>query len=59
MITQRKNWTKLEFQPGYLTGIKGTYQDPDGYMVEVADVETFDVNFSPKEKKKLPEQLER
>lgn len=46
-----------ELQSGYLTGITGTYQDPDGYMVKDADVEIFDVNFSPKEKKKLPGQL--
>lgn len=47
-----------ELQSGYLTGIKGTYQEPDGYMVEDADVDEFDVYFSPKEKKKLPGQLE-
>lgn len=46
-----------ELQSGYLTGITGAFQDPEGYMVEDADVDEFDVNFSPKEKKKLPGQL--
>lgn len=46
-----------ELQPGYLTGITGTFQDPDGYIVEDADVEEFDKDFSPKEKKKLAGQL--
>lgn len=46
-----------ELQSGYLTGITGTFKDPDGYVVEEADVEEFDVNFSTKEKKKLPGQL--
>lgn len=47
-----------ELQSGYLTGIRGTFQDPDGYMVEEAEVEAFDAGFPPKEKKKLPGQLE-
>jgi len=46
-----------ELQSGYLSGITGTFQDPDGYMIEDVDVENFDVNFSPKEKMKLPGQL--
>ncbi|UNC93856.1 N-acetyltransferase [Candidatus Contubernalis alkalaceticus] len=46
-----------ELQSGYLSGVTGIFQDPDGYMVEDTDVEKFDVNFSPKEKKKLPGQL--
>ncbi|WP_296561397.1 hypothetical protein [uncultured Acetobacterium sp.] len=46
-----------ELQKGYLTGVTGTYQDPVGYLVDDADVEAFDMNFSPKEKKKLPGQL--
>lgn len=46
-----------ELQPGYLEGITGTFQDPDGYMVEDRDVDAFDKGFSPKEKKKLPGQL--
>lgn len=47
-----------ELESGYLTGIRGTFQDPDGYMVEDAEVEEFDAGFPPKEKKKLPGQLE-
>lgn len=46
-----------ELKSGYLTGVTGTFQDPEGYRVEEADVETFDRSFSPKEKKKLPGQL--
>lgn len=46
-----------ELKPGYLTGIKGTFQDPKGYLVNDVDVEAFDMKFSPKEKKKLPGQL--
>lgn len=46
-----------EMKSGYLAGITGTFQDPVGYLVEDADVEAFDMNFSPKEKKKLPGQL--
>lgn len=46
-----------ELKSGYLTGITGTFKDPDGYIVKDADVEAFDMNFSPKEKKKLPGQL--
>ncbi|RNC29402.1 MAG: hypothetical protein AWM53_00755 [Candidatus Dichloromethanomonas elyunquensis] len=46
-----------ELQTGYLSGIIGTFKDPDGYIVDDADVEKFDTNFSPKEKKKLPGQL--
>ncbi len=46
-----------ELQSGYLTGITGSFQDPDGYVVEDADVDAFDANFPPKEKKRLPGQL--
>jgi hypothetical protein len=46
-----------ELAAGYLTGVTGAFQDPDGYMVEDAEVDRFDVNFPPKEKKKLPGQL--
>ena len=46
-----------ELQSGFLSGITGTFQDPDGYMVEEVDVDEFDANFSPKEKLKLPGQL--
>lgn len=40
-----------ELKSGYLSGITGTFKDPDGYIVKDADVEKFDANFSPKEKK--------
>lgn len=46
-----------ELQSGYLTGITGIFQDPEAYIVEAADVDQFDKNFSPKEKKRLPGQL--
>jgi len=46
-----------ELQPGFLAGVSGTFQVPDGYIVADADVEKFELNFPPKEKKKLPGQL--
>ncbi len=46
-----------ELKSGYLTRVAGTFQDPEGYLVEDADVEAFDRNFPPKEKRKLPGQL--
>lgn len=46
-----------ELQSGYLTGVTGIFQDPEAYIVEAADVDQFDKNFSPKEKKRLPGQL--
>ena len=46
-----------ELIPGYLDGITGVYQTPQGYYVEDADVEAFDRGFSPKEKLKLPGQI--
>ncbi len=46
-----------ELKPGYLDGITGVYQTPQGYYVEDADVEKFDKDFPPKEKLKLPGQL--
>ena len=46
-----------ELIPGYLDGITGIYQTPQGYYVEDADVEAFDRGFSPKEKLKLPGQI--
>lgn len=42
-----------ELQSDYLSGIIGTFKDLDGYVVEDADVEKFDANFPPKEKKLL------
>ena len=46
-----------ELIPGYLDGITGVYQTPQGYYVEDADVEAFDRGFSQKEKLKLPGQI--
>ena len=46
-----------ELIPGYLDGITGVYQTPQGYYVEDADVEAFDKDFPAKEKQKLPGQI--
>lgn len=46
-----------ELIPGYLDGITGVYQTPQGYYVDDRDVEEFDKNFPPKEKLKLPGQI--
>ncbi len=46
-----------ELVPGYLNGVTGVYQTPQGYYVDVADVEAFDRSFPPKQKQKLPGQL--
>ena len=46
-----------ELIPGYLNGVTGVYQTPQGYYVDDADVEAFDRTFPPKEKLKLPGQL--
>lgn len=46
-----------ELIPGYLTGVTGVYQTPQGYYVDDKDVEQFDQDFPPKEKLKLPGQL--
>ena len=46
-----------ELVPGYLDGITGVYQTPQGYYVNDTDVDEFDKNFPPKEKLKLPGQL--
>ena len=43
--------------PGYLNGITGVYQTPQGYYVDDVDVEKFDKAFPPKEKLKLPGQI--
>lgn len=42
---------------GYLDGITGVYQTPQGYYVKDEDVEEFDKNFPPKVKLKLPNQI--
>ncbi len=46
-----------ELIPGYLRGVTGVYQTPKGYYVDDADVEAFDRDFPPKEKRKLPGQI--
>jgi len=46
-----------ELKPGFLSGLTGTYQDPEGYFVEEAAAARFDARFPPKEKLKLPGQL--
>ena len=46
-----------ELIPGYLDGITGIYETPQGYYVDDADVEEFDKGFPPKEKLKLPGQI--
>ncbi len=46
-----------ELIPGYLDGITGVYQTPQGYYVDDADVAEFDKAFPPKEKRKLPGQI--
>lgn len=46
-----------EMVPGYLDGITGVYQTPNGYYVDDSDVEEFDKEFPQKEKLKLPGQL--
>ena len=46
-----------ELIPGYLDGITGVYQTPEGYYVDDADVEKFDRAFPPREKLKLPGQI--
>ena len=46
-----------ELEPGFLSGITGTYRDPAGYFVSEEEVERFDALFPPMEKLKLPGQL--
>ena len=46
-----------ELIPGYLDGITGIYQTPQGYYVGDADVDEFDKGFPQKVKLKLPGQL--
>ena len=42
---------------GYLDGITGVYQTPQGYYVKDEDVEAFDKGFPPRKKLKLPGQI--
>ena len=46
-----------ELIPGYLRGVTGVYQTPQGYYVDEADVEAFDRAFPPREKLRLPGQI--
>lgn len=49
-----------ELEPGFLSGISGTYRDPDGYFVCEKNPEAFtayEAAFPEKEKCKLPGQL--
>jgi len=46
-----------ELIQGYLDGITGVYQTPQGYYVDDSDVEEFDMVFPTKQKLKLPRQL--
>ena len=46
-----------ELIPGYLDGVTGIYQTPQGYYVDDADIDEFDKGFPPKQKLKLPGQL--
>lgn len=46
-----------ELIPGYLDGITGVYQTPQGYYVDDADVEEFDKAFPEKVKLRLPGQI--
>lgn len=46
-----------ELTPGYLSGVTGVYQTPQGYYVSDEDVEEFDKDFPAKEKLKLPGQI--
>ena len=48
-----------ELIPGYLTGVTGVYQTPQGYYVDDADVAEFDKAFPYKKKLKLPGQIFR
>lgn len=46
-----------ELTPGYLDGVTGVYQTPQGYYVDDDDVEEFDKGFPYKEKLKLSGQI--
>ena len=46
-----------ELIPGYLDGVRGVYQTPQGYYVDEKEAEAFDREFPPKQKLKLPGQL--
>lgn len=46
-----------ELEEGYLEGITGVYETPEGYFVDEDEAEAFDAQFPAKQKEKLPGQL--
>ncbi|MCI8464494.1 MAG: N-acetyltransferase [Lachnospiraceae bacterium] len=46
-----------ELREGFLNGVTGIYQTPDGYFIDEQAAERFDSSFPPKKKLKLPGQL--
>lgn len=46
-----------ELEPGFLDGVTGVYDTPEGYFVDEQAVEQFDASFPAKIKQKLPGQL--
>ena len=46
-----------ELQKGFLQGGTGVFHDPDGYVTDDAEVDSFDASFPPREKLVLPGQL--
>ncbi|MBQ9541883.1 N-acetyltransferase [Ruminococcus sp.] len=46
-----------ELKEGYLDGVTGVYQTPQGYYVPDDEVEEFDIKFPPKQKLKLAGQI--
>mgnify|MGYP003312209298 CR=1 FL=1 len=48
-----------ELVPGFFDGITGEYATPDVYMVTEEDANEFDKHFEPREKLRLPGQLEK
>ena len=46
-----------ELEPGFLDGVTGLYDTPEGYAVDEAAAERFDALFPPKRKERRPGQL--
>ncbi len=46
-----------ELIPGYLAGVSGEYEPPQGYYVDEEAADIFDREFPPKVKQKLPGQI--
>ena len=57
LYNYRRCFLCKELITGYLDGVTGVYQTPQGYYVDDADVEEFDKGFPHKEKLKLPGQI--